>query len=921
MSKTKRVFFIFFLILISVVSGQGQDQKAFISLQLSNSSFSQFIESLEAKSNYRFLYNIASFDSLRITVSVQNKTLEEILDQVFNGTDFKYGIDVHKNVYLTVGRPLLTELPFDFFNEGLKHGNENQSKETIFQDYEAVQKNAEEKIVTIGLKTTNLMGTANIAGTIKSSKTGEPVIGASVYIEKPLIGVATNEFGYFSITLPKGKHELKIKSIDMKSSYRKIMLYADGKLNIELQEDVTPLKEIIVESERDVKVMGLQMGVEKMDLKTLKQIPVALGEADIFKAILTLPGVQSVGEGTVGFNVRGGATDQNLILLNDAPIYNPSHLFGFFSAFNPDILKSVELFKSGIPAEYGGRISSVLDVTTREGNKKKFGASGGIGPVTGRLSLEGPIIKDKTSFLIGGRSTYSDWILRKIPSPTLKNSAASFYDVNIILSHEMNVKNSFYASAYISKDDFKLTSDTTYTYSNQNGSIKWKHVFGNKFYSVVTGSYSSYGYSVASDANKTTAFKLSYGVAQTQGKADFTYFFNSRHLMNFGLASIYYNLLPGQFEPIGNESLVKSNKLQAEQGLENAAYVSDYFEINPRLSIYTGLRYSYFTNLGPRNVITYSAGLPKSENTMVDTLTYPAGKRVASYGGPEYRLSARYIISGNTSLKVSFNRMRQYIHVLSNTSAISPTDIWKLSDPYIKPLVGDQISIGYYKNSKVRALETSVEMYYKAMENYLDYKGGARLIMNPHIETDVISTTGKSYGIELMVKKLSGKLNGWVSYTYARSLLKTKDANPSELINQGKFYPSNFDKPHSTNFIGNYKFSRRVSISLNVTYSTGRPITLPLAKYELGGAKRLFYSERNQYRIPDYFRMDLSMNLEGNHKVRKLAHSSWTLGVYNLTGRQNPYSVYFTSQNGTVKGYQLSVFPKPIPTITYNFKF
>ena len=882
-------------------------------------NFEEFVRQIEKSTPYRFYYNPVWTDSLKINLSVLRKTVPEILDEIFQSTELRYAIDKNHTIYISLGQSLMTDLPFDFFGEG-EQQNTKKNNDQEYSPYEEIEKTKEEKLFTIGFKNANSKPTANIAGYVRNSKSGEGVIGASVFVENPLIGVASDQFGYFSITLPKGRHELIIKSLEMKSSKRQVMLHADGKLDIELLEDVTPLKEVVVQSERDAQVMGLQMGLEKLDIKTMKQIPVALGEVDIFKAILTLPGVQSVGEGTVGLNIRGGASDQNLILYNDATIFNPSHLFGFFSAFNPDILKNVELYKSGIPAEYGGRLSAVLDVNTREGNKRKFAGSGGISPVTGRFSLEGPIFKDKTSFLIAGRSTYSDWLLTKIPSASLKNSQASFYDLNLSISHQANDKNNFYVSGYLSKDGFKLNSDTAYNYANQNASAKWKHIFGNKFYGVLTTSYSGYDYNISSTINPVNAYQLSYIVKQASLKADFNYFLNTKHTLNFGASTIRYNLSPGSFQPNGGESLVTPDVLQKEQGQESALYVGDHFEINPRLSLYAGLRYSMFQSLGPKDVFTYSSNSAKTENSIIDTVRYTDGKNVANYQGPEYRFSVRYTLSGNSSVKFGYNKMRQYLQMLSNTASISPTDIWKLSDSYIKPQVGDQISLGYYKNIK-SSVETSVEVYYKTMENVLDFKGGAKLILNHHIETDVVNATGKAYGAEFMIKKLSGKLNGWISYTYSRSFLQTKSIVASESINQGKWYPSNYDKPNAVNFIGNYKVSRRFSMSLNMTYSTGRPITLPLAKYDLNGTKRLYYSERNQYRIPDYFRTDFALNIEGNHKIKKLAHSSWTVAVYNLTGRQNAYSVYFISQNGTVKGYKLSIFGSQIPTVTYNFRF
>jgi len=898
-------------------------QRELITIDFNGLSFEEFVTDIESKTQYHFYFNPRATDSLRITLSVQGKTISTVLDQLFASTELHYAIDDLGNIFITEGREIMADLPSDFFDTGVTSASHDDIAfdYTLYEKREKQKKLVESKLYSIGIKTANLQGKATMAGHIRDATNGEPVIGAAIFIEKPLIGVVTDQFGYYSITLPKGRHELKIKSIAMKPTLRQIMLYSDGNLEIELEEDVTPLKEVVIQSEQDVRVTGLQMGMEKLDIKTMKNMPLALGETDIMKVVLTLPGVQSVGEGTVGLNVRGGATNQNLILFNDAIVYNPSHLFGFFSTFNPDVLKNVELYKSGITADYGGRLSSVLDVSSREGNLKKFSGSGGISPITGRLTLEGPILKEKTSFLLGVRSTYSNWILRQLDSEELQNSTASFYDINANISHKINDKNHLYLSAYLSKDKFKLDADTSYNYSDRNASLKWKHIFNNKFYGVLTGGFSKYNYSIESSANPVNAFTMDFFVQQVNAKADFNYFLNAKHTVTAGLSTVRYTLAPGNFQPNGEQSLILPDVLQQEQGLESAIYVGDNFEVSPKLSLYAGIRYSFYQYLGPKDVYVYANGLPREEASIQDTIQYSAGKSIASYHGAEPRFSVRYSISGNASIKFSYNRMRQYIQMLSNTTAITPTDIWKLSDSYIRPQVGDQISIGFYKNMKKNSVDVSVEAYYKTMENSVDFKNGAVLLLNPHIETDVVNANGKAYGAEFMIKKATGKLNGWISYTYSRTFLQAKSNYPSETVNEGKYYPSSYDKPHAVNFIGNYKFSRRFNFSLNMTYSTGRPITLPLAKYELGGSSRLYYSERNQYRIPDYFRTDISINIEGNHKIKKLAHSSWTFAVYNLTGRKNAYSVFFRSENGQINGYKLSVFAQPVPTVTYNFKF
>ncbi len=898
------------------VHGQQRIQGDFTAMR-----FNAFVEAVENQTPYRFYYSPVWTDSLVVNVHSEGQPLDAILNQILSATNLRYAI-AGDAVYITQEREIMTELAPGLFPATPRATNKAPVFDySAYEGREKAKQLAEARLYSIGNRMDDGKGNAMLTGSIRDAATGEPVIGTAVFVENPVVGVATDQFGYYAITLPKGRHTLQIKSVGMKSTQRQVMLYSNGRLDIELLQDITPLKEVVVESEKDAHVMKLQMGMEKLDIKTMKQLPLILGETDIMKVVLTLPGVQTVGEGTVGLNVRGGATNQNLILFNDAVVYNPSHLFGFFSTFNPDVLKNVELYKSGITAEYGGRLSSVLDVHTREGNAKKLSGSGGISPVTGRFTLEGPIGNEKTTFIVGARSTYSNWLLRQLNDDELKNSKASFYDITASVTHTLNENNSFYLSGYFSRDYFKLSSDTAYHYSDRNAAFKWKHVFSPKLYGVLTAAYSQYTYSIDADNNPVNAFNMDFGVRQLNGRADFNYFLSSKHTLTGGISTTRYDLSPGNIQPKGQESLVAADVLEGEQGLESALYIGDNFEVTPKLSLYAGLRYSFYQYLGAKDVYLYAPGGPREKSTLTDTLHYGNGKTIAHYSGAEPRFSARYAFSNSTSIKLSYNRMRQYIQMLSNTTAITPTDIWKLSDSYLTPQYGDQFSVGLYRNLRGNLIELTLEGYYKITQNTFDYKNGAVLLLNHHLETDILAARGKAYGVEFMIKKSAGKLNGWISYTYSRSFLRTDGIYSSEIVNHGKYYPSSYDKPHAVNFISNYKFSRRFNFSLNVVYSTGRPITLPEVRYTVDGTERVYYSDRNQYRIPDYFRTDISINVEGNHKVRKLAHSSWTFAVYNLTSRANAYSVFFVSQNGEIKGYKLSIFARAIPTITYNFKF
>lgn len=901
------------------------DSVKFITADLNAVGIDKLAATLEKQTNLHFYYDAAQFDSLTFSINVKNEPLVKVLEKVFAKTDFQFSIAGLEYVFITLGKRINTAIPDATIAAepvgGNKDANKKRTIKEPFVEKNNVKIGLENRVFEIGDKLApSLQNEVILNGFITDGKTGENVVAANVAVEKSSINVLTDQYGYFSLSLPKGRYVIDIQSLGMKDTKRQVQLYGDGKLNIDMQSQILTIRNVVISSQKISNVKGTQMGLQKIDIKTIKQVPVVFGEADILRVITTLPGVKTVGEASTGLNVRGGSTDQNLILFNDATIYNPSHFFGMFSAFNPELVKDVELYKSSIPARYGGRLSSVLNINTREGNKKKLSGGAGIGLLTSRINLEGPVINDKTSFIIGARTTYANWLLNILPDQ-YKNSKAGFYDLNLNLTHELNKKNTFYFTGYLSKDRFNLNSDTVYGYSNTNLSLKWKHIFNNKVSSVVAGGTDQYSYNISSNRLPLNAYKMGFDIHQTYFKAHFNYYLNNKHTIDFGLNTIYYKLNPGYFNPDGKSSLVVPDQLDAEQALESALYVNDKYNVTAAFTLEGGIRYSVYNYLGPKTVNTYAPGLPITESNMTGTIAYEKGKFIKTYSGTEYRFSARYALTDSFSIKASFNTQRQYIHMLSNTAAMAPTDIWKLSDPSIKPQYGEQVSLGLYKNFKSNTIETSLEVYYKNMKDYLDYKSGANLVLNHHIETDVIATKGMAYGVEFLIKKLTGKLNGWISYTWSRVLLKQDDPLAGELINRGDYYPANYDKPHDITMIGNYRVSHRFSISLNATYSTGRPITLPIGRFYFAGAVRTLFADRNAYRIPDYFRADFSMNIDGNHKINQLTHNSWTIGVYNLTGRRNPYSVYYVSENGVLNGYKLSIFGSAIPYVNFNIRF
>jgi hypothetical protein len=584
------------------------------------------------------------------------------------------------------------------------------------------------------------------------------------------------------------------------------------------------------------------------------------------------------------------------------------------------MIEDVTLYKSGIPAKYGGRVSSVMDIMLKEGSKEKFNVSGGISPLTGRLMIEGPLIKKKASFILSSRATYSDWILKQLNNIQLQKSSASFYDMQGLITVDVNDKNSVSLSGYLSNDYFDYYKESAISYSNFSSTFKWKHTYNSRFSSQFSGIISNYNYQQNSTKDSLTFYALKYKLNQRILRADFTYRPAERHRVDFGLDAISYSLYPGNQQPVGKYSEILSKQLETENALEPSLYISNEFDISPRLLISGGLRFTLFTSFGPRTQLIYNENTPRSLENIVDTVSYSQGEVIQTYPGLEFRFSSRFVLTPDLSVKAGIQRNYQYLHMISNTTSMTPTDIWKLSDNYITPQRGDQFSLGIYKNINSKAIETSVEGYYKIIKNILDYKGGAELLMNDHLETDIINGNGKAYGVEFMIKKQLGMLTGWVSYTYSRVLLKVDGRFEEEKINGGNYFPANFDKPHDLKVVANAKFFRRFNFTTNFVYNTGRPITYPVAYYNFLNINRVFYSARNEFRIPDYLRLDFAATINGNLKAKKLNHSSLTFTVYNALGRRNPYSIFFKAEDGVVKGYQMSIFGQPIFMVTYNFR-
>ena len=686
--------------------------------------------------------------------------------------------------------------------------------------------------------------------------------------------------------------------------------------------DDQELAEIIVVAGRQSAVKNTMMGSEKFKPQLLKNIPSAFGESDIMKVVLTLPGVTTVGEASSGYNVRGGATDQNLILFNGGTVYNPSHLFGLFTSFNSDAVEDVELFKSSIPVEYGGRISSVLKVTSKEANMQKLTGSASIGALTSKLNLELPIVKDHVSLLLNGRTTYSDWMLKQLPEDSgYKNGSANFYDFGGVLTWKLNSMHRLKLYGYWSKDKFSFSSDDSYGYQNRNFSVEWRSILNERITATLSAGLDHYDYYNEEVGTPSMAARLSFGIDQLWSKLHIRHRLSEKQVLTYGLSVQHYNVQAGKYEPVGELSSIKTDQLQREKALESAAYIEYEHSLTEKLSVSAGLRYSMFNALGPRDVNYYPDNDLPTEGSLLET-RHETGI-IKTYQAPEFRLSARYALLENLSLKAGFNTMHQYIHKVSNTSIMSPTDIWKLSDLNIKPQNGWQAAAGIYHETAGKKYEFSAEVYYKHIGDYLNYRNSAVLLMNHHLETDVISTDGKAYGVELQVKKPLGRLNGWVSYTYSRSMLRQDDDRVEMPLNNGEWYSSEYDRPHEVKAVLNFKFTERYSFSSNFNYATGRPTTLPAGKYyDAHNQKYMaYYTDRNTYRIPDYMRLDLAFNIEPTHKLTSFLHTSFSIGVYNALARKNAYNVYYVTENDEIKGYKLSVFGTAIPYVSLNIRF
>ncbi len=916
-----RKLFLIIILLGSAIYLKGQVNN--LTFQFNQILFDDLVDTIEKKVPVRIYYAPGWTDSLYLNINADNSSLDGLLDRTLRRNGLLFMITEDNRIILSKGYSIKTGFGKEYDEYLRKRYAEASSAEfarPVIQTEES-SVNEEYRLFRIGRPVASRQPErVTLTGVVRDASDGEGIPSAVVYVDKLKSGAMTNSVGFYSISLPPGQYRIEYRMIGMKSSSRNVLIYSDGSLDVNMTQSPSQLNEVIVSANRENNVRNSRIGIEKINVKMLKQIPLGLGEADLLKSSLMLPGIQTVGEASSGFNVRGGSTDQNLILLNYAPIINASHFFGFFSAFNSDLITDVTLFKSGMPARYGGRLSSVMEIIPVEGNTEKVKVSGGISPVTGRIMVDGPVVKDKVSFVLGARTTYSDWLLGMLNDVKLRNSSAGFYDLQGTLSANINEKNSLSLSGYLSNDRFDYFMESGFNYGNKAATLKWKHSFSRRLSAQFFAITSDYQYRLTSKSDSTEYQYTFYNLNQKIARADFTFNSSATNKLEFGVDATYYTLDPGRREPFGDYSRITPMVMERERALEPSLYLSDEYEITPRISVSAGIRGTLYSNFGPGTEFTYYEDMPRRVENITDTITYGSKEIINVYPGLDFRFSSRFILTPSSSVKIGAQRAFQYLHMISNTTSMSPVDIWKLSDSYIKPQRGDQVSAGYYVNFDRKAIETSVEAYYKWLKNTLDYKGGAELLMNEHLETDIINGDGKAYGIELMVKKQTGNVTGWISYTYSRVFMRVDGRFEEEKVNGGNYFPANYDKPHDLKIVVNAKASRRFNLTSNFVYSSGRPITYPVAFYDFYNSSHVYYSLRNDYRIPYYMRLDMSATINGNLRAKKLNHSSLTATIYNVLGRKNPYSIFFKNENGEVKGYQMTIFARPIFMLTYNFR-
>lgn len=860
----------------------------------------QFLDEFERKQGVTFYYLEDWIAPFTINESYTGQTLADLLTDVLRESDISF-IPIHDRALAFVKDPTV----------------EIKRREALVA---ASRRQQTIESATVGNPDLYRPGKiVTLRGRIANDEDRTPVTGATV-VPNGVQGTTSDREGQYELRLPSGKHVLTINFIGFKERVIDLMLYDDGDLNLALQEAPVLLEEVVISSQPINELTVSRPGQLQLSVGAMKKQPSLLGEADLVRQLQSLPGVNTVGEAAAGFNVRGGSVDQNLVLYDGLPLFNTSHALGFFSAFYSEAIQEMSFYRGGIPAEFGGRVSSVLDIRSKAGDPERWKVNGGIGLVSANLMARGPIVKNRTTLAASVRGTYANWYLDLLKNTykDLTNSQVGFYDGDIRLEHSLNKDSKLTLSYYRSFDKLRIRGDTTFQWVNQLLSARLDQIFSPRLSGSFLLGVGDYGYTV-SNVQPAQGFDLDYKVTYPTLKMDFL--LNAgEHRLSFGLQSTYYSFNPGKLRPTTPESSIRSVTMDPQQSLESGVYLADSYNLTERFVVDAGIRLSSFIQLGPATVNVYSPSSPIEEDNLVDSVKYPSGEPVTSYMGLEPRVALRYSLTKESSLKLSYHRIYQYLHLVSNTAAVTPIDVWQPSNTFFKPQVADQISFGYFRDFKQKMYEAYAEVFYKEISNVLDFKDGAELILNKTLEADLLQGKGVAYGLETFLSKNQGRLTWTMSYTYSRSL-RQFDAGP-ESINNGQSFPSNYDQPHMLNLSWNYRLSRRWSFTGNFAYRTGRPVTVPVFGFSVDGYGVAYFSGRNQYRIPDYHRLDIAFVIEGSHKLKKPWSGSWTISFLNVYARRNAYSYFFSSTvPGKIDTYQLSILGTIVPSVTYNFKF
>ena len=898
-----------------------QVQEKIMACHFKNAQFSEFSEAVLRQTGVNVFYNEKWVNKLRITLDSDSISVLSAVRKVIDGSGLEVSV-WHNDLVILPGVKLQAELPV-YEPIAKKEASSEKKAQVITKSEERYiigRKPGVNKLITVGQAGTNMGNSrAKVLGRVLDEETGEPLIFVPVYITETKTGVITDMNGFFTIVLYPGKYNVNIEYLGYTREKFLLAVHSGGNFTMNLKKAAIQMKEVVVSGERQSDIRAKDPGLDQISIKSIKTLPMMMGERDILKISGTLPGIVSAGEGNAGLNVRGSGSDQNAFYINRIPIYNSSHLFGFFPSFNSDIIKDFSIYKGHIPAQYGGRLASVFNITTRQGNRKHVTAHGGISPITGSMVLEGPLKKDTGSFLISARSTYSDWLLSRLRDTTINSSSANFNDFSGGVNWDIQ-KTQVSLFMYHSFDHFRLSDINSFSYSNNGASLILGRNYTNSLRGELAFIGSQYAFSSVDKLQISSAYEHSYKMGHYEMRTSFRQLLNEKNSLEYGSDIVLYNLDRGSVLPYGEKSLLSEVALGIEKGIESSLFISDSYDVQPWMNLNFGIRYTLFTPIGPSKTYTYSQGTPMDLRYINDTLFFGKNQPVRWYHEPDIRIAANIKTDTDGSVKLSFNQMHQNLFMLSTTTTMAPNTQWKLADYHLLPSKSNQISLGMFRNLPGKGLEASLEVYYKRTNNYPEFKDGADFLKNPLVETSVLQGDQKAYGIEFYIKRSRRKLEGWLSYTYSRSIIQVTGEHSWNQINNGEAFPSNYDIPHSLNVVLNYYLTRRIIFSSIFTYQTGKPITYPESVYYINGAPFIDYSKRNAYHIPDYLRADLSLTIEGNLKVKKILHSSLVFNLYNAAGRKNPYSVYFNTEDGRIKSYQYTVIGVPIFTATWIFK-